>query len=53
MTITLRCINNHFVVTGPDIAPAKFDSRREAKGWCVAHYRGSPIHEIGRTHPNK
>jgi hypothetical protein len=47
MTITLRCINNHFVVTGPDIAPAKFESRREAKDWCVAHYPSSPIHEIG------
>jgi hypothetical protein len=52
MTVTLRGINNHFVVTGPDIALATFESRREAKNWCVIHYRGSPIHEIGRTHPS-
>ena len=46
-TITLRCINNHFVVTGPHIAPVKFEFRREAKDWCASHYPGSPIHEIG------
>jgi hypothetical protein len=36
-----------FVVTGPDIEPARFKTRREAKDWCVAHYPGSPIKEIG------
>jgi hypothetical protein len=30
-TLTLNCIKGDFVVTGPDIAPAKFKSRREAK----------------------
>ncbi len=45
--ITLRFISNHFVVTGPDMAPAEFESRREAKDWCVTPYPGSPIHEIG------
>ena len=46
-TITLRRIKDDFIVTGPDIAPAKFKSRREAKDWCASHYPGSPIHEIG------
>ena len=30
-TLTLRFINGHFVVTGPDFEPMKFASRREAK----------------------
>jgi hypothetical protein len=34
-------------MTGPDIAPMKFNSRREAKDWCKAHHPGSPITEIG------
>ena len=46
-TLTLRLIKNDFIVTGPDIAPAKFKSRREAKDWCVQRYPGSPIKEIG------
>jgi hypothetical protein len=46
-TLTLRRIRDDFIVTGPDIAPAKFKSRREAKDWCTAHYPGSPIYEIG------
>ena len=46
-TLTLNCIKGDFVVTGPDIAPAKFKSRREAKDWCKTHYPGSPITEIG------
>ena len=29
ITITLRRIKDDFIVTGPDIAPAKFKSRRE------------------------
>ena len=37
----------HFVVTGPDIEPVKFNSRREAKEWCWDHHPGSPIREIG------
>jgi hypothetical protein len=46
-TLTLRRINDDFIVTGPDIEPAKFESRREAKDWCVIKYPGSPIKEIG------
>jgi hypothetical protein len=33
-TLTLRYIKGDFVVTGPDIQPAKFKSHREAKDWC-------------------
>jgi hypothetical protein len=46
-TLTLRFIKKVFIVNGPDIAPAKFKSRREAKDWCVQHYPGSPIYVIG------
>ena len=46
-TLTLRRIKGEFVVTGPDIEPVTFKSRREAKDWCLQHYRGSPIHEVG------
>ena len=45
-TLTLRCIKGDFVVTGPDIEPAKFKTRREAKDWCQTRYPGSPIQEI-------
>jgi len=46
-TLTLRRIKDDFVVTGPDIAPAKFTNRREAKDWCATKYPGTPIKEIG------
>ena len=46
-TLTLRYIKGDFVVTGPDIEPTRFKTRREAKDWCVAHYPGSPFKEIG------
>jgi hypothetical protein len=32
-TLTLRCLKGDFVVTGPDIAPTRFKSRREAEDW--------------------
>jgi hypothetical protein len=48
MTIlTMRYARGAFVVTGPDIDPAKFKSRREARDWCAQYYPGSPITEIG------
>ena len=37
-------------VTGPDIAPAKFKTRSEARDWCRTHYPGSPITEIAQKH---
>jgi len=46
-TLTLHCIKGDFVVAGPDIEPAKFKTRREAKDWCQTRYPGSPIQEIG------
>ena len=46
-TLTLRYIKGDFVVTGPDIEPIRFKTRREAKDGCVTHYPGSPIKEIG------
>jgi hypothetical protein len=46
-TLTLRYIKGDFVVTGPDIKPNRFKTRREAKDWCRAHYPGSPIKEVG------
>jgi len=35
------------VVTGPDIEPLTFKSRREARVWCLAHFPGAPIREVG------
>jgi hypothetical protein len=35
--LTLRRIKDNFLVTDPDIAPATFETRREAKDWCAAH----------------
>ena len=45
--LTMRYLRGHFVVTGPDIEPLKFKSRRGAKDWCAEHHQGSPIKEIG------
>jgi hypothetical protein len=41
-TLTMRYIEGHIVVTGPDIQPTRFKTRREAKDWCVAHYPARP-----------
>ena len=46
-TLTMRRIKDDFIVTGPDIESAKFESRRDAKDCCAQHYLGSPIYEIG------
>jgi hypothetical protein len=48
-TLTMRLIRGGFVVIGPDVAPMKFKSRRDAREWCMAHHPGSPITEIGRA----
>jgi hypothetical protein len=45
-TFTMRRVGGDFVVTGPDIEPKKFKTRREARDWCTVHYPGSPIREI-------
>ena len=44
-TFTMRRVGGEFVVTGPDIEPMKFKTRREAREWCTVHYPGSPIRE--------
>ena len=41
-TLTMRRVKDDFIVTGPDIEPAKFKSRREAKDWCVISATASP-----------
>ena len=46
-TITMRYTKGSFLVSGKDIEARKFESRREAKDWCVRLYPGSPIYEIG------
>ena len=47
--LTMRYLRGHFVVTGPDIEPQKFKSRRGAKDWCAEHHQGSPIKEMAPT----
>ena len=47
-TLTLRYIRGDFLLTGPDIEPRKFESRRAAKDWSSTHYPDSPIREVGR-----
>jgi hypothetical protein len=47
--LTLRRIRDHFVVSGPDIEPVTFKTRAEARDWCLKHYQGSPIREVGRN----
>jgi hypothetical protein len=46
-TLTMRFQRGHFTVSGPDVEMQKFKTRREAKGWCVTHYPGSPIKKFG------
>ena len=46
-TLTMRVVRGDFIVTGPDIEPMKFKSRREAKDRCMTHHPGSPIKEVG------
>ena len=46
--LTLRRIReDRFEVTGLDIEPVTFKTRVEARDWCLTHYRGSPIREVG------
>jgi hypothetical protein len=45
--LTLRYIKGEFVISGPNLQPVSFASRLEAKDWCLRHYRGSPLMEVG------
>jgi hypothetical protein len=47
-TLTMRMVKGDFVITGPDIEPMKFKTRRGARDWCARNHPGSPIEEIGR-----
>jgi hypothetical protein len=49
--LTMRYQQGHFVVSGPDIEPVKFRTRREAQDWCIRHYPGSPIRDWRRLIP--
>ena len=46
-TLTMRLVKGDFIVTGPDIAPMKFKSRREAEDWCKIYHPASSVTEIG------
>jgi hypothetical protein len=39
--LTMRRVREHFVVTGPDIEPVTFKSRREARVWCLVREVGA------------
>ena len=43
--LTMRYQQGHFVVSGSDMEPIKFKTRREARNWCIRHYPGSPIRD--------
>jgi hypothetical protein len=47
--LTMRYLQGHFVVSGPDIEPIKFKTRREARAWCARHYPGSLIRDWRRS----
>jgi hypothetical protein len=48
--LTLRRIRQDgFEVTGLGIELMTFKTRVEARDWCLKHYRGSPIREVGRN----
>ena len=48
--LTMRYLRGHFVVTGPDIEPLKFKSRREAKDWCdTSIIRARPLRRPAPT----
>ena len=44
--LTIRRVKGEFIVTAPDIEPVTFKSRRDAKDWCLRHYRGLPIQRL-------
>ena len=46
-TLTMRVVRGDFIVTGPDIEPMKFKSRREAQDWRKVYHPASAITEIG------
>jgi hypothetical protein len=41
--LTMRYLRGHFVVTGPDIEPLKFKSRRETRTGATSIIRARPL----------
>ena len=52
-TLSMRYLRGDFVVTGPDIEPVRFKTRREAWVWCFQHHPGSPVKVVGPTPPSE
>jgi hypothetical protein len=48
--LILRYIKGEFVIGGPNLQPISFTSRRRARDWCLKHYPGCPLMEVGRVH---
>jgi hypothetical protein len=46
--LTLRYIKGEFVISGPNLQPVSFTSRRRARDWCLKHYPDSPLMEVGQ-----
>ena len=46
-TLTMRAVRGDFIVTGPDIEPMKFKSRREAMSWCKVYHPASSKAQAG------
>ena len=51
--LTLRYRKGYFIVSGPDVRPIRFASRRDAKDWCQTSYPGSPIEEVATYAPKR
>ena len=49
--LTMRYQQGHLVVSGPDIEPVKFRTRREARAWCARKYPDWPIRDWRRSIP--
>jgi hypothetical protein len=45
---TTLTVKGHFVVSGPDIEPLRFENKEEARDWCQEHHPGSPVTEVQR-----
>jgi hypothetical protein len=46
--LTLRYIKGEFVISGADLQPVSFTSRRRARDWRLKYYPDSPLMEIGQ-----
>ena len=52
-TLTMRLVKGDFIVTGPDIAPMKFESRPEARDWCAQQHPGSGGKRAAKQRPKQ